>query len=275
MARLSGFKPTPLSDYRRALELSRYLTAEDLAPVDAASHGKESSSISTLLAPLCQLVALQCAAPKVLLNVMDEDMMYFLSEASTMKESDESARDPVMRACSGSVPLEGRVCEMIIRAGSNHEVAPMFVVTDLADSEFKSLAAVSEPPHYRFYAGTPITTRDGITIGSLAFMDITPRSGLKAEEESCLIRTAATVMLLLESHREANEGKRSMRLARTLEMFLARDGSVSGRARNNPQNDANAYILSPPSRPRNKEFAVKPRGDANTQHPWRKRLSGI
>lgn len=235
---------TPAADHQRALELLRYLTVDDITPRDVPIHEPDSPSISTQLRPYCELVALRCRAPRVMLNVMDQNVMYFLSESALKENEEDTMEDPVLRACSAAVPLEGRVCEMVIGMSTTSDLAPTFVVPDLTQSRFSQLDAVTNPPYFRFYAGTPITTRDGVTIGSLAFMDTRARDGMTAAEEKCLTRTAALAMKQLEAHRQAIEGRRSMRLARALELFLAGKSAPHQRPQSQPATRSRTYGLS-------------------------------
>lgn len=212
---------TPATDRRRAVELLHYLSHDDITPGGVPTSDNDAPTISAQLRPYCQLIANRTKASRVMLNVMDQDVMYFLSEAVHNEDEPDDLEDPIMQACSGAVPLSGRVCEMVIGMTATKDTAPTFVVPDLTQSRFSKLDVVTGPPHFRFYAGTPITTRHGITIGSLAFLDTKARMGLTRPQEKCLTHVAALVMERLEAHRQAIEGRRSMRLARALELFLA------------------------------------------------------
>lgn len=229
MAAVADAVPTPclhdFQDRRRARELFRYVTSTDLAVAASTSllADCDSSSLHTILQPYCELVALRCNAKKAMLNLMDASTMYFLASAAINRSDpdDLCGRDPILTACSDAVPLRGRLCELTIRMTSNGSTSPMFTVTNLTESTFKNLSVVKGPPHFRFYAGTPITTRAGINIGSLAVLDYEPReAGLTESQEAFLGQTASQVMVLLESVRRTFEGKRATRMAASLQAFI-------------------------------------------------------
>ena len=114
----------------------------------------------------------------------------------------------------------------------------MFVINDLTKSGFANMAIITGPPYYRFYAGVPIQTRDGINIGSLAIMDTRARpDGLTAAEESFMASTAEQIMLFLETNKQAIEGRRSRRMAQGLEAFLAGRKSVQEDKTGHPLNN--------------------------------------
>lgn len=101
-----------------------------------------------------------------------------------------------------------------------------FVVNNLEqDERFKLLPFVQGAPHFRFYAGTPLTTENGVDIGCLFVLDPTPRDGLSDVESKSLGTTASLVMDFLRVSRQASEGRRTSRLARGLTYFV--NGSSS------------------------------------------------
>lgn len=224
-----------LENVRRAREFYRYLEPQDLAPDFDNGTGPNSPeslgvspSLSASMKPYCQLVALRCNARKAMLSFIDRDTMYILSESyrdspySSVSSAFEFREDPILSSCS-SMPSKDRVCEMTIRLHPSTQPAqsPIYEVPDMRASRFSSVPVVSGPPYYRFYAGTPITTRDKINIGSLSIMDTEPRERLDDAERLFLSQTAAQIMIYLETNRQAIEGKRSRRMAQCLDAFIA------------------------------------------------------
>ena len=224
-------------DNRRHRELYKYLETDDLdsTPLDQRAQAPpawhHASNITASLEPLAQLAALRCGAQKAMINVMDSNTMYFLAEATTAPDGDlgdhgtslNLVEDPIFLGCSG-VPLEGRICEMTIRAdspGAGRSV-PVFYVPDLSlDPRFSPLSVVSGPPYYRYYAGTPIRTKDGVNIGSVAIMDLKPRENLSMDHEKCLGDLAEHVMNFLDINRQAMFGRKSLRLGQGFQAFMA------------------------------------------------------
>jgi signal transduction histidine kinase len=132
---------------------------------------------------------------------------------------------------------------------------PLFQVNDLAqDPRFSQLPFVKEGPQFRFYAGTPLTTKKGINIGSLCVMDIESREGLSAEHGHVLGWLANLVMTHLETSREAIEGKRAKLMSSALNVF------VDGRSR--MKNSISGYPEAESSqrnrRPRDRDSSKRP-----------------
>lgn len=62
----------------------------------------------------------------------------------------------------------------------------------LQDERFADNPLVSGPPHLRFYAGCPLSTPDGHTVGTLCLMDVKPRS--LSDKELRLLRDLADLL---------------------------------------------------------------------------------
>lgn len=100
------------------------------------------------------------------------------------------------------------------------------VVNDLTRSEqYKRLKFVESDPHFRFYAGTPLTTENNINLGCFVVLDPNPRDGLTTSEEETLGSLATLVVDYMKICRQASEGHRAARLSRGLSYFV--EGSSS------------------------------------------------
>lgn len=101
------------------------------------------------------------------------------------------------------------------------------IVNDLvADDRYADLPFVANDPHFRFYAGTPLTTENGINIGVLFVLDPEPRpNGLNEHEKESLGSLSGMSMDFLRVSRQAAEGQRALRLSRGLSCFV--EGSSS------------------------------------------------
>ena len=98
---------------------------------------------------------------------------------------------------------------------------PFFTVPDLSkDKRFKNLVYVKGKPHWRFYSGCPLTTKNGVNIGALCALDDEPRFGLTKEEESFVNTISQTIMRYLEMSRETEERKKGTRMSRGLNAFV-------------------------------------------------------
>lgn len=103
-------------------------------------------------------------------------------------------------------------------------------MTDLSEDErFNQLPFVTGDPHFRFYAGTPLTTKNGVNIGSLFILDNRVRPPLNATQERFLGSIAATIMAHMEVQREAQERSKVLRMAKGLNAFVeGKDSFYSG-----------------------------------------------
>lgn len=174
---------------------------------------------------------------------------YFLAEATYRGDElvdfeVKEQEDLIWKGCQ-SVPLAGRVCEYTLNTGT------LFVVPDLSeDPRFSEIDVVKGSPYFRFYAGTPVTTRLGVHVGSLCVLDTKPRDGLKVGEQKCLIDTAKRIMSYLETNRQAIEGRRSRKMGQGLNRFVLGKRSLedespvtaTGRRRGSQKADTNHDI---------------------------------
>lgn len=78
----------------------------------------------------------------------------------------------------------------------------VFVVTDtLKDWRFATNPRVVSFPHVRFYAGAPLKTAEGLSLGTLCVMDYVPRE-FSVQQQQLLESLARQVMVLLDSRRQ-------------------------------------------------------------------------
>ncbi|KAL8894794.1 MAG: hypothetical protein Q9192_004045 [Flavoplaca navasiana] len=193
---------------------------------------KSASSPENTLTALAQLCALRLNASRAMVSVIAKDTQYFIAEATkTLDLVDnnkcEEEGDALWVGC-GSVDKAGRLCERTIELPPNAGTYPCFTVTDLSsDERFSQLPFVTGDPHFRFYAGTPLTTKNGVNIGSLFVLDTKVRPKLSPTQERFLGTIAATVMGHLEVNREAEERSKVLRMAKGLNAFVEGKSSFS------------------------------------------------
>ncbi|MDD9914419.1 MAG: ATP-binding protein [Rhodospirillaceae bacterium] len=106
-------------------------------------------------------------------------------------------------------PREGAFCDQTVTQNSRLVVGDARV-----DSRFADNPLVAGPPGFRFYAGMPLRTRDGTSIGTLCAMDTKPRA-LSEKQLDILDDMAALVVDELELRRAAkfvlNENEKRFR----------------------------------------------------------------
>ncbi|MBV8601518.1 MAG: PAS domain S-box protein, partial [Candidatus Eremiobacteraeota bacterium] len=128
-----------------------------------------------------RLAASLCAVPIAMMSMIDEDRLWLKSTVGL-----EGVRE---------LPREGSFCDATLREND------LFEVRDAkTEQAFKSYPLVRRDWGIRFYAAVPLKTRTGYVIGTLAVMDVRPRS--LTEEQCGTLRTlAAAVMDQLDARR--------------------------------------------------------------------------
>lgn len=107
-----------------------------------------------------------------------------------------------------------------------YSCVPSLVVSDLTqDERFKHHPYVVGAPHSRFYAGVPIRSPNGHSIGTYCVLDDKPRDGVSDFELRFLKDMAATVMRHLEMSRATEDHKRGGIMVKSLGSFA--DGKSS------------------------------------------------
>lgn len=96
------------------------------------------------------------------------------------------------QACSGlsadEVPLEDTFCRYVAA-----DEQSMIVQDAMKDPRFVAHPAVTGPEHIRFYAGVPLKTKAGITIGTVCAIDRAPRSF--GRRDLCVLEELAGVAM--------------------------------------------------------------------------------
>lgn len=114
------------------------------------------------LQEIVELVSELCETPIALINLAGEDTRYF-TFATGINSRALLSTDTFWPAFSES--------EEIV------------VVPDAsADKRFAQFPLVAGYPHIRFYAGAPLTTHDGLQLGSICIMDLKPRQLTPAQQ---------------------------------------------------------------------------------------------
>jgi PAS domain S-box-containing protein len=139
---------------------------------------------------LTLLAARICEAPVALVSLIDRDRHWFKAPIGFPDcETD----------------LDRSVCRLVL------DEPDVLVIPDLAlDPRTKANPSVTGEPLIRFYAGAPLRTPEGMTIGGLCVIDIKPRpAGLTEIQQETLRALARQLTMLLDLRRKSAELTRS------------------------------------------------------------------
>ncbi|MCJ2035960.1 ATP-binding protein [Methylobacterium sp. J-068] len=161
-------RPTPVGDPIRLATLDAY----DLLDTPPEQGFDDVVRLATRL----------CAAPVALISLVAADRQWFKARVGfPLCETD----------------LDRSVCQFVLSEPG------LLVIPDLGvDPRTAANPLVTGPPHIRFYAGAPLRTPEGQTLGSLCVIDTVPRpEGLTAAQADDLRALARQVCALMEMRR--------------------------------------------------------------------------
>lgn len=185
------------------------------------------------LASFAQLAALRLNVERVLISVSDRSSQYIIAQGSKSLLGNKlcgKSEDGTFDGCHRLATTAWTMCRDTINLPpSNRELGEFHFVeiNDLSqDSRYKDLSFVKGDSHFRFYAGTPLTTdANNINIGCFFLLDTKPHNGLTEEEKQILASLSVLIKNFLKVSRQASEGRRAARLSRGLSCFV--EGSSS------------------------------------------------
>lgn len=229
-----------LAQYAQARELQKYYqpwldsTRLEHVPVDNAGEKKEPAppSHDTTLTALAQLAALRLRAKRGMVSLIGAEHQIILAEATqTVSLVDQKRHAPGdhIRLGQVSVPRKDAVCGTTFGsnytthdAEGNERTFHALVIPDLRqDDRFKDRPYVTSEPGVRFYAGVPITTKQGFDIGIYAVSDPVPRpSGLTLDEVLFMQDSARIIADHLERLKTAMESERDEVFVRGMHKFM-------------------------------------------------------
>ncbi|KAJ0417495.1 hypothetical protein BJY00DRAFT_315790 [Aspergillus carlsbadensis] len=218
----------------RARELFHYFQPDNPAllpehsPCDTpgASSNQTKSSPNLVLTALAQLAAVKVGVQRAIISLIDRETLYVVAEASrSLNLGDNSIYDNdgdgLWMGCSRG-PVAGTLCEKTIALyPTPQDRYPLFTVDDLQlHPRYCHIPCVSGSPFFRFYAGTPLMTSNGINIGSLYVIDPRPNIVLTDSHKETIGVTARAVMEYLETSRRSLESGRLRRVLSGFNSFV-------------------------------------------------------
>ncbi|PGH29791.1 hypothetical protein GX50_07462 [[Emmonsia] crescens] len=202
--------------------------------------GPPRSSRDTALTAFAQLGALRLNARRATISLFDRCYQHILAEATrTLSLQDDTLHEPGDQLWLGCavLPKENCICKYVALLPQKYpgeddsvvEGGTAFVVPDLSkDDRFKDREFVKGYPSARFYAGVPIQSPKGITIGSYCILDDSPRESIDSASLQFMKDTATTIMNHLDLARLKDKHRRGERMIAGLGSFLERRATLRG-----------------------------------------------
>lgn len=136
-----------------------------------------------------------CGTPVALVSLVDRDRQWFKARRG-------------FEPCE--TDLDSSVCRHVLGMTGILEIEDL-----TTDPRTAANPLVTHDPHIRFYAGAPLTTRDGHTLGTLCVIDLLPRpGGLTPAQRGGLMALANQVMIQLDLRKAVAERDEVLALRR-------------------------------------------------------------
>jgi hypothetical protein len=201
-----------------------------ITPPSSLDYAPRASDDKALTA-FAQLGALRLNARRCLISFFDRTDCFLLAEATrtlSLQTGEPEFEDD--RLCFGTTifPKEQSLCNYTVNLAPKYSTLslddpsdlPSLVVNDLSkDKRFCNFPFVQGPPYSRFYAGVPIRSPSGHSIGTYCVLDENPRDGLSPHQLAFLKSMAGTVMRHLERTRAAEDHRRAKIMVKSLGSF--------------------------------------------------------
>jgi signal transduction histidine kinase len=204
------------------------------------------------LTALAQLGVHRLNARRALISLFDRKFQYVIAEATRSialrPHSTYPPKDGDDLWLSGTaIPRSSGLCEHVLDIAdptaehesatqTEHESAKqpdmdsLFVAPDLCeDDRFCNYYHVKGSPFNRFYAGAPIKTPGGLTVGVYCVFDDVPRpSGLEPGDVEVLTDLSRAIMHHLEANKLRSESRRNARMVRGIGSFVEGSSTLAG-----------------------------------------------
>ncbi|KAF2198548.1 hypothetical protein GQ43DRAFT_400644 [Delitschia confertaspora ATCC 74209] len=214
-------------------------SATSFSPPLASEQNPPHPSHDKALTAFAQLGALRLNCRRSLISFFDRKSCYILAEATrTLSLKTGHAQFENDDLCFGTMvfPKEKSICYYTVNlppkyqnplAGDYTDVTSLVVDDLAADERFKKYPFVEGAPFSRFYAGVPIRSPSGHSIGTYCVLDENPRpGGISTTELAFLKDMAITVMRHLEMTRATDDHRRGGIMVRSLGCFAEGKSSL-------------------------------------------------
>ncbi|KJX94038.1 sensor histidine kinase/response regulator like protein [Zymoseptoria brevis] len=203
---------------RRDREFRRY--AEAVVGLRRSAEGQAVSSRDLSLTAFAQLIALRLHAKRGIISLFDKERQYIIAEATrTLSLQQDAVHDVADEIQFGASVLERHDGDFYRKTLKGR----FFEVNDLlGDEKYASHPLVTNTRYSaRSYAGVPIKTPTGYTIGVLSFLDDRKRDGgLTHQEVTFMHDVAKTIMAHLEGCRTIVRHSRGIKMVTGLSRFV-------------------------------------------------------
>ncbi|KAG9668370.1 hypothetical protein KCU99_g8096, partial [Aureobasidium melanogenum] len=197
------------------------------------------ASRDTTLTAFAQLAALRLNVRRAMVSLIDSKHQYVLAEATrtlSLVDDTRHAENDALWLGTTSLAREDAIChcsftrQYTVQDEQGHTItATAAVMPDCRlDPDYKDKPYVIQEPGVRFYAGVPIKSRSGHTIGVYAVSHDAPRDPLTYDELRFMQDIAVAVMDHLEWARDRVDRYKGERIVRGMADFI--EGAPSMRA---------------------------------------------
>jgi signal transduction histidine kinase len=213
-----------------------------------------------------------------MISLFDKTNQYIVAEATrTLSLQDDTVHEDGDGLWLGTtvLPRNSGICKLVVDPGGNFpDLADIFglggasyVIPDLkADARFKDVDFGPCAPFSRFYAGVPITTKEGAAIGSFCVLDDFPRDNLSPSLLQFMEHVSISIMSHLELTLARDHERRGQRMVTGLANFIAGKGSTQIKQNKNETKDTTNGRISP-SLNSAREVPSKPEQSPGTSSP--------
>lgn len=153
-------------------------TDEDRRLARLASYRILDTRADTTFDRIARIASLTMGTPMAMVGLIDETRVWFKARVGLEV---------------GSVARNDAICPHLL-----NEAMPLVILDTLEDPIFRETPLVLNAPFIRFYAGVPLRTADGVTIGALATMDVAPHPAPTSAQLSTLTELAALAVEEME-----------------------------------------------------------------------------